>query len=395
MPHHDSQPRAALLAVLALAVAPAIGLGIGRFAYALVLPDMQADFGWSYSEAGLPNALNAFGYFVGAVLARRAAALAGPLRLVIASSVVAALATLLSAAVGDLATLCALRVVSGLAGAFGLVAGGACAIAFSEGAGERRSLAISAFYVGPPFGIVLSALVAPAALAFGGEGAWRAAQAALGVASLALLGAFLSPSLRRVGAASIDAAGRRAPLAPMAPMLAGYACFGAGYIAYMTFMIAFLRQDAAPLVEQSAFWSAIGLAGLVSPLVWAGAFRRLDGGLGAAAAMLVTTAGAAAPLLTRAFAGEIVSAVVFGLGVFATTAATTVFLQRSLPPAEWASGVGAMTVAFSLGQTAGPVVSGAATDLFGGLGAGLGVGAALLLLGALLAVAQKPLARRP
>ena len=48
-----------------------------------------------------------------------------------------------------------------------------------------------------------------------------------------------------------------------------------------------------------------------------------------------------------------------------------------------------MTVAFSLGQTAGPVISGAAIDASGGLVAALMVGAALLGLGALLAAAQR------
>jgi hypothetical protein len=33
--------------ITVLAVAPAIGLGICRFAYALVLPDMRQSLGWS------------------------------------------------------------------------------------------------------------------------------------------------------------------------------------------------------------------------------------------------------------------------------------------------------------------------------------------------------------
>lgn len=38
--------------ILMLALAPTIGLGIGRFAYSLVLPDMRDTLGWSYSAAG-------------------------------------------------------------------------------------------------------------------------------------------------------------------------------------------------------------------------------------------------------------------------------------------------------------------------------------------------------
>src|SRR5262245_10833594 len=38
--------------ILILALAPAIGVGIARFAYSLLLPDMRASLGWSYAAAG-------------------------------------------------------------------------------------------------------------------------------------------------------------------------------------------------------------------------------------------------------------------------------------------------------------------------------------------------------
>jgi predicted MFS family arabinose efflux permease len=60
-----------LLLVLARAMAPAVGLGIARFAYALVLPYMRADLAWSWTEAGGMNTTNALGYLLGALLAAR------------------------------------------------------------------------------------------------------------------------------------------------------------------------------------------------------------------------------------------------------------------------------------------------------------------------------------
>src|ERR1700753_2787614 len=54
-------------AILMLALAPAIGLGIGRFAYSLVLPDMRDSLHWSYSAAGFMNTVNAAGYLAGAL----------------------------------------------------------------------------------------------------------------------------------------------------------------------------------------------------------------------------------------------------------------------------------------------------------------------------------------
>ena len=55
--------------ILILSLAPTIGLGIGRFAYALVLPDMRDSLGWSYSAAGFLNTVNAAGYLGGALVA--------------------------------------------------------------------------------------------------------------------------------------------------------------------------------------------------------------------------------------------------------------------------------------------------------------------------------------
>jgi hypothetical protein len=37
-----------------LALGPALGLGIARFAYGLLLPPMKADLGISYAQAGFP-----------------------------------------------------------------------------------------------------------------------------------------------------------------------------------------------------------------------------------------------------------------------------------------------------------------------------------------------------
>src|SRR5579883_2799288 len=55
--------------ILILSLAPTIGLGIGRFAYSLVLPDMRDTLGWSYSVAGFMNTVNAAGYLAGALAA--------------------------------------------------------------------------------------------------------------------------------------------------------------------------------------------------------------------------------------------------------------------------------------------------------------------------------------
>ena len=45
-----------------------ISNGFARFAYGLILPAMQDDLAWNYSQAGWINTANALGYIAGALL---------------------------------------------------------------------------------------------------------------------------------------------------------------------------------------------------------------------------------------------------------------------------------------------------------------------------------------
>jgi len=57
-----------LILVALQAIGPAIGLGIARFAHALILPTTKQDMGWTFSMSGTINTINASGYLAGALL---------------------------------------------------------------------------------------------------------------------------------------------------------------------------------------------------------------------------------------------------------------------------------------------------------------------------------------
>src|SRR4030095_15113827 len=61
-------PAPALRLALALSLGAAVSLGITRFSYALLLPPMRADLGWSYTLAGGMNTANAAGYLLGGLV---------------------------------------------------------------------------------------------------------------------------------------------------------------------------------------------------------------------------------------------------------------------------------------------------------------------------------------
>src|SRR5690349_19226677 len=107
--------------ILIVSLAPTIGLGIGRFAYALVLPDMRDALGWSYSAAGFMNTINAVGYLVGALMAARLIKRFGLVRSVRWSTAACVFSLALCAITGNFVTLSFARLLSGFAAAFGFV----------------------------------------------------------------------------------------------------------------------------------------------------------------------------------------------------------------------------------------------------------------------------------
>src|SRR5258708_10981042 len=66
-PTEAAQRLPTLMLAAGLSMGSAIALGLARFAYALLLPSMKSDLGWSFAQAGAMNTANAFGYLLGAL----------------------------------------------------------------------------------------------------------------------------------------------------------------------------------------------------------------------------------------------------------------------------------------------------------------------------------------
>ena len=134
------QDRGLLGAALALALAAAVSLGLSRFSYALLLPPMRADLGWSYFTAGLMNTVNAAGYLAGALLAPRALATIDARRLLLAGGAAAALLLAAHGLTSHEGVLLVLRALTGMASAASFVSGGLLAARLaSAGGGARHS----------------------------------------------------------------------------------------------------------------------------------------------------------------------------------------------------------------------------------------------------------------
>src|SRR6266404_3768776 len=379
--------------ILILSLAPTVGLGIGRFAYSLVLPDMRDALGWSYSAAGFMNTVNAAGYLAGALMASQlvkrfglsAAARWGTLACVVSLA--------LCALSGNFIVLSFARLLAGLGAAAGFVAGGALAAMIAQSQPMRANFLLSLFYAGPGLGILSSGVIAPFVLQAFGPGSWLIVWWAMTLLSVLMtIPLLLAPIDASAGIA--EAVPGKFAIRPVLIYLAGYFLFGAGYIAYMTFMIAYVRDAGGGAAAQSAFWCLIGLSAFVTPWVWRRVLALDRGGLATTIILAVNAVGASLPLFGHSMAWLAASALVFGVSFFAIVGSTTAFVRFNYPPSAWPTAIAAMTIAFGIGQTLGPIAVGAVTDAFGSLSYALNVSAAMLALGAIAAAFQRRLVRK-
>jgi MFS family permease len=108
-----------------------------------------------------------------------------------------------------------------------------------------------------------------------------------------------------------------------------------------------------------------------------------------AASLAVVALGAALPLVQTSLPMMMLSALLFGGAFFIPPAIGTAVFRKGLPPAAWGKAVAGFTLVFATGQIVGPVLTGALSDATGSLFAGLALSAVILVVAALVALAQK------
>ncbi|HRD75015.1 MAG TPA: YbfB/YjiJ family MFS transporter, partial [Hyphomicrobiaceae bacterium] len=254
------------------------------------------------------------------------------------------------------------------------------------GRGAASARAIAIYFGGGGFGLLMSAITIPPLLAMAGDRAWPKAWLLLGAMSAAASIAATLAARRVAAPAPVAAPVAWAKLPLLATFLA-YACFAFGYTAYMTFIVAFMRDNGAGSVEIGLMWAMLGLATLAGPRIWSGPMSSWPPGFALAGVLATIGIGATLPVIVATPAVMIVSAALFG-AFFMTPASVTAIVRTALPPVVWGEAVAAFTLMFALLQCFGPILTGLLADLTGDLEDGLSVSAAVLMAGAALALLQ-------
>ena len=370
----------------ALSGAAAVAVGFGRFAYGLILPAMQQDMALSYAEAGWLNTANSLGYLVGALATVMVVQRYGNRRLFVLGVVLATFALLLTGFTRDFTLLSLYRFLAGLGAAGAFICGGVLA-------GVLGTRAIVIFFSGTGIGMFSTGALLPWLFQYAGPVAWPWAWIVIG-SICAPLAIFSVMAAMKIDEPNLP--GRQSTAwrwQPCVPEFVGYFLFGLGYIAYITFIVAWLRHnpvpDFSPAAVTSIMWSALGAMTLLAPIIWRRVFNGRGDGIPMAATMAVLGTGAMLPLIVPSIVGVWVSGALVGASVLMVPAAATSFIKANLPRAAWGSGLAVVTSLFAIGQTIGPVGAGWISDQQGSLNAGLGISAALLYTGCVIALFQK------
>ncbi len=381
--------RGFLIAFL-LSFGPAVSNSFARFAYALLLPAMRADLHWNYAQSGAINTFNAVGYLVGALLTRWLVGRVGNRVLFCAGMLLTSVALLATGLVRDLDLLVATRIVAGIGGAAAFICGGALSGNVFPDRPQLATTTIAIYFAGGGIGLMISGVAVPLMLEAGGDAAWPQVWRWMGWASLAMTLAttWAALAIEEPGTAPGSARWRAAPLMAQ---FAAYSMFAIGYIGYMTFAIAWIREHGGSTATVIAVWFVLGLATLLAPLVWRRPSENWPGGRPLAAVMAVLATGAALPLVSAHPAVMLVSAALFGLAMFSAPSSVSSFIKHSLPKPAWGSSMAIFTAVFAAGQIVGPTATGWLADRFGSLLPGLAASAGVLALGALLALLQRDL----
>lgn len=380
-----------IFTALGLSTGAAVALGLSRFAYGLLLPPMQVDLQWTYVEAGALNTANGAGYIVGALVAAWLARRWGTARAFLAGFSVSVLVLLLTAMTASLSALIMLRTVGGVSTAITFILGAGLVSAICPLENPRRRGALVGVYVaGVSMGVILAGMALPIILREGAQ-RWPEGWTVLGVLGAAgLPAAWLAARQVQQPAGGTMALLNARECRRIAPTLIGYGVFGAGYVGYMTFIMALLQEQGGSSEQMIWFWFTLGLVSAVTNLLWGRVLGAFNDGRGPALVFATAMLGTLPVLLYPGPMAMFLSAILFGGSFMAGPTSITIVAQRQLSAASWTAAISLLTVGFALGQTIGPILAGAISDVAGSIEAGFWVSPLLLAIAACVNLLQRP-----
>ncbi len=352
---------------------------------------MRSELHWTFGIAGAVGTANGVGYLIGAAIAAPLAHKFGSRAVFVVAAGVSTVGLLGSALSDLLSVIMVLRFIVGIAGAACFVVGGGLTAEAGRRHDRRRATWLLAIYfAGCGFGIVASGIAIPWVLTESSHAiGWRLGWLVLGVVAAACTAVSVRGVLQASEPTRKGTTHNRLPLRPISYLLVSYFLYGTGYISYMTFIVAFLNEQGANATQIAAFWIVLGATSVAATFAWGRLLARSQHGRGSATVLVFVSLGAVIPAISDSPLAMFGSAVLFGGSFLSVVTAVTAVARQTLPAIHWTSAIGALTIAFALGQCVGPALTGAIADSGAGVGVGLSVSAIILFVAALTSLLHR------
>jgi predicted MFS family arabinose efflux permease len=362
-------------------------VGLARFAYTPLLPQMHTQAGLSLADGGLLAAINYAGYMSGALLAAWIESPAWRHRLYGWGLPLALLITALMGWSDSFGLWALSRYLGGLCGAAGMLLGSGLVQGWLIRSGRRPELGI--YFIGLGLGIVVSALGAMGMTRLGLEWAaqWQGF-ALVGLVFLVPAWLWRPPVPPPVVRAAVGAAPRRRW---MALMLAAYFCAGWGFVINATFTVAIVEKQPLLAGQGPWAWLLVGLASTPAVFVWDRVARR-TGDVGALLiAFGMQIVGVLLPVLAGGLVAALAGALLYG-ATFIGIVSLTLALVGRRSPANPGKAMARLTLSYGVAQVSAPALTGRMVEASGSFDAALWLTAGVLAVGmlALLGVLRQP-----
>lgn len=342
--------------LLASVAAVIITVGIARFAYTPMIPEMMAAGVLRQSLAGLLATANYAGYLSGAFLIAMIHSSALRIRLYQLGLLGAVATTALMGCTSNEWLWYLLRYLAGLSSAAGILIGAGLLMSWLLKRGHKPELGI--FFSGLGLGIVLTAILAEWIKARLG---WEQQWLAYGAAALVMLLPVWrwSPDYRRTlpAQASVRSNDEPAGNAFMLLLQLAYFCAGVGYVVTATFLVAI--AEASPLLTGRGWmvWLVAGVAAAPACWFWDRLVRRQGDWPALLLAYLLNGLSVLLLLLLSGLPGILLSAIIYGASFIGIVSMTLSMVGR-LYPDNPSRPMSRLTFSYGIAQMLAPAVVG-------------------------------------
>ncbi len=378
--------------------------GFGRMAYTLILPEMCAGLGITFTKAGMLASGNLMGYLIFSLIGGILASRYGSRIVISLSLLLMGITMLLTGMAATFEFALAMRLLTGIGN------GGAYVPAMALGstwfAMKQRGFATGIVSGGIGVGTCISGIVVPLILIVYGTEGWSYAWYYLGGAVLvisAVCWMFLRNRPADLGLQQVGETKRvPSPAAAALSVKKGvsnlqwslvyrmkevwyigivYFMYGFSYVIYMTFFKQFLIEAGVADARASAMWALVGGLSIFCGVIWGGISDILGRNKGAALAYLVLACSYAVFALFNSMGAFYLSTVLFGLSAWSIPTIMAAAAGDHVGPDLAPAGVGFVTLFFGIGQVLGPTLGGYLRDVTGAFTLSFSVAVVISLIG--------------